>query len=257
MAAGVGRSALFVSHHRSCGAGLRLFRTGLGRGWISAPVWRDAGIAVASPRLRARQDPVRTGDSPISPHCRANAERRCCASLTCSPLFAILMMHASRATPSGCTTGRPASPRWTTTAWCVRWSGGWSGRRDWPCRNGFAPGHVPGERRFARSFCASSTSASWPTSDEFLLLRNADGFPPGAPRGPGLQHARSSRSERWKKKFAARTPSFCASPRRCTRLIRKTIWPMRAGFRRAAAAPWCCCRTGIPTRWPTPRCAAS
>ena len=70
-------------------------------------------------------------------------------------------------------TGRPGSRRWTITAWCVRLEWGVEWARDWPCRNGFAPGHVPedGEsylREYNRRIIASS--------DEFFSYKKPTDF---------------------------------------------------------------------------------
>ena len=48
-------------------------------------------------------------------------------------------------TNDGCTTGKRASRRWTTTASCVLWSGVWNGAQDWPCRNGIPAGQAPAD----------------------------------------------------------------------------------------------------------------
>ena len=53
--------------------------------------------------------------------------------------------------------------------WGVEWA------RDWPCRNGFAPGHVPGTA-MRRNSCASTTSALWPRATSFIPIRSPSDF---------------------------------------------------------------------------------
>src|SRR6185369_12721360 len=65
--------------------------------------------------------------------------------------------------------------------WGVEWA------RDWPCRNGFAPGYLPAKadsEKFLREY-----------NRRILLLPNAVGFSSGASRSPGLQHSGSTRSK--------------------------------------------------------------
>ena len=91
--------------------------------------------------------------------------------------------------------------------WGVEWA------RDWPCRNGYAPGNVPedGEtllREYNRRIVA--------TSDEFFSYPNLRIFVWNSGK------CRFSARERcpirsWKKKFAARMRIFCASLRPCIR----------------------------------------
>ena len=101
--------------------------------------------------------------------------------------------------------------------WGVEWA------RDWPCRNGFAPGYLPANadsEKFLREYNRRIVASS----DEFYSYDVAVGFSSGASRSPGLQHAGSARSKSWKRKSAAHTLISCDLLRRSTRRTRKTIW---------------------------------
>ena len=72
--------------------------------------------------------------------------------------------------------------------WGVEWA------RDWPCRNGFAPGQVP-QNGDAEKFLREYNRRIVQSSDEFYSYTFAGGLSPGAPRSSGFQHAGSARSE--------------------------------------------------------------
>src|SRR5271154_5960135 len=82
--------------------------------------------------------------------------------------------------------------------WGVEWA------RDWPCRNGFAPGHVAeGGERFLRDFNRRILAWNAVKSRSSALAK----FPIPS----------------WRRKFAAPTPISCALPRRCDLRFRKII----------------------------------
>ncbi len=152
-----------------------------------------------------------------------------------------------RATPNGCTTGRPGSPRWTTTAWCVRWSGAWSGRKIGHAATALVQATCP---KIARSFCASSTSASSRPATSSIPTPSRRIFAWSGARCRSSARARFP-MRAWKRKCVEPMPNFCALPHRCVRHTRKIIWSTRAGSRLEGAEPWFCCRTGMPMRWLT------
>jgi len=70
-------------------------------------------------------------------------------------------------------TGSTGSLRWTTTAWCVPWTGAWKWARDWPCRNGTRPGQaVEDPAKFFIDFSRRIVASS----DEFFSYKTPTDF---------------------------------------------------------------------------------
>ncbi len=100
-------------------------------------------------------------------------------ALTTRVPFVILTYQCLPATSSGCTTGKPGSRRWTTIAWCVRWSGASSGRgiglAATALRLDISPGTCDSEK-FLRDYnqrivASSDEFYSYKTPSDFRLER--------------------------------------------------------------------------------------
>ena len=132
--------------------------------------------------------------------------------------------------------------------WGVEWA------RDWPCRNGHAPGHTPRDpEKFLREFNQRIVA----NSDEF--------FSYARPRTSGSNGARSKssapvkfRTPGWKNKVRgtyARLSALHLAGALALRGKQSGECPLVS--RPADAAQSFCCRIGTPTRWLTPRYAVS
>ena len=85
--------------------------------------------------------------------------------------------------------------------WGVEWA------RDWPCRNGFAPGHVPGKAPIPKNSCASTTGASWPRATSFIPILRLRIFAWSAARSRSSARGKC-RTRNWKQKVRGTHANF-------------------------------------------------
>src|SRR5208282_3889233 len=82
-------------------------------------------------------------------------------------LVVFLELRCPHATLNGCTNGKAGSRRWTITAWCVRWSGGWIGRTTGP---GATAAPLERPRAIFWNISRVSTIASFERVTTFTLI---------------------------------------------------------------------------------------
>jgi hypothetical protein len=155
------------------------------------------------------------------------------------------------ATHSGCTTGNTGSPRWTTTAWCVRWSGGRSGQGSGPAATDFGPVMF---LMIPRNSSSTTIAASSGRATIFIRMGGRPTFAWNAGKFRFSPRAKC-RTPSSKPRSRERLGSFCDLGRRSRLRMPKMMWSTRAGFRCRDAAPWCCCPTGTRMQSPTSACA--
>src|SRR5271157_3104877 len=121
--------------------------------------------------------------------------------------------------------------------WGLEWA------NQWPTLENFHPPQDQTDKAAMMEYWTAVNEHIVANSDEFYAYKTPADF--------RIEHRKvelfHTGSEPPKKQPKTSGASFCASPRRWSRLIRKTTARTRAGFPRMDVARSFCCRSGTPT----------